>query len=201
MNFTKLFFYSIIVTLGLTSCSDKFGNGFITKRKYTKGYYFSSNKKKSSSSIASSGAKVLLHRDDVTLETRDKIASFNSEATIVNDSSNVTKDYVFKKVTTTEINQKQNKSLFSSKKSIARDIALAINPERSALIGSRKKNDDWNTTLDAIQFFFMALLFVLFTIIYTVAILSSSPGFPIIFAVALAMVMAIVSIITGIYFY
>ncbi len=200
VNFAKLIFFSIIFSLISSACSDKFINGSITKRRYTKGYYFSSNKKKNFNLNLRTNSKIVSDKENVTLETQNKNLSINLKTSTIIDSVELIKNSGVENLVLNEITKEQSTSFFSSKKSIARDISFAINPKRSAFIGLAN-NEDWNATMDAVQFFFMALLFLLFTVIYTVGILSSSPGFPIVFAVPLAMVMALISVVTGIYFY
>ena len=65
---------------------------------------------------------------------------------------------------------------------------------------SAAKNDGGNFD-ETLKFFLYTVLFIFLTVVYTISIIFRTPGFPIFLAIPIAMILALLTLLTGVYFF
>jgi hypothetical protein len=194
----KLVLNSLILIVLFTGCS-VFNKNVFAKRKYTKGYFIESkhsNKKlevykskktnRTSELIKTQKEEIYYARVDDLSEKKSIVEENCSPQTQVKIRKSNLKDKFF-------INKRIEQPSLTNNFSIA-------NYAKKMLVSIDEKSDGGNS-IEAVEFILYSILFVFLAIVYTASILLRAPGFPLVLAIPIAIVMALLTVITGVYFF
>ncbi len=205
----KLVLNSLILIVLFAGC-DLFKKNVFSKRKYTKGYFIETKPSNYELEV----------RNRKATNTHTKLLK-NQHKSLPNDSLNnnlvVSKSSV-EENSYSKSDVKGERNTFKETKRISKiiDAKFQSNNECNYLFVNKTffsngyadklitnvdiKNSDSNT-LNGIKFILYSFLFIVLAIVYTIAILIKAPGFPIVLAIPIAIILALLTLITGVVFF
>lgn len=194
----KLVLNSLILVVLFTGCGI-FKKSLFAKRKYTKGYFIEG--KHSNKAIEVNNSK-RTNRSNRLIKTQNQnfhdiaIDVLVEQNSIVVDNSHVQAPV---KITKSNLKDKFLVSKRLEQPHLKKNFTIA-NYANKMLISIDEKSDGGNS-FEVVEFILYSILFVFLAIVYTASILVRVPGFPLVLAIPIAIVLALLTVITGVYFF
>lgn len=179
-----------------TSCGI-INKGTFTARRYTKGVFFEKRAKSFHSN------QVWIQNTKVIQQTK----SVSNELKVLNKPDSIFKKtnynntISFKKTIKPQINyihERQVVTTLGEKEFYEQKVFKKCKLKKTGKDGAKSNNGNGK---EAFNFVLYTFLFIIMTVVYTFSILIRMPGFPVILAVPLAMVLAFLTVITGVIFF
>lgn len=185
----------LFILVLFTSCGI-INNGAFTSRKYTKGVFFEKRAK------AFNAHQLGFNANDATQKL--KLKPYELKLTAKTDTCFLEKEGLNRNSLKTYITPHikslpEKRNLIASKEKVLKGERKLKQPQFNNITKVPAKSDNGNAG-EVAKFILYTLLFVIMTIIYTFSILVKMPGFPLILAIPLAMVLAFLTVITGVIF-
>jgi hypothetical protein len=182
------FFVSILIVCLLGSCASV-NNGFIIKRKYNKGYYINiASHKRSTGTKQSKAAPSELKHETTEIFVVDQR---QKEFPHPNSQEDKPKQNSQPSYTKNKPLSCADASPIASRTS---DIKENVSEKLSIQIGKQSRMGE------GAQFSLYLILFLILTIIYTFVLVANTPSFPILLAIPIAMIGALLTLLTGVMF-
>ena len=197
----KQVIYCLFVLL-FARCSIINNNVFI-KRKYTKGYFFQTKHNKNSTAINNdykSNQQVELRKIENNSVSNKSVSSnlvvlqSSLGNTITLKKSSVKNSPISYKIKSKTPVDAEDMFLESSKNFIDKNVFGKFQ------YASAEKKEGGNLE-ETLKLSLYTLLFIFLTVVYTISIIFKAPGFPIFLALPIAMILALLTLLTGIYFF
>ncbi len=179
------FFVSILIVCLLGSCASV-NKGVFIKRKYNKGYYvnIASHKRTSGAKENKSDHPKIKNEttEIVVVEQDDATPSFNSISEVKKECSSPPN----KKPLSFSNSANEQTTLVTIKENVKKKLTFRIQQQKSSYSDA--------------QAGIGLIFFLLLTIVYAFAIVLYNPGFPVLLAIVIAMIGALLTLLTGIMF-
>ncbi|MDX2171873.1 MAG: hypothetical protein SFY56_02060 [Bacteroidota bacterium] len=196
----KLVLKSLILLLLLTGCNIFKKNMFV-KRKYTKGYFVES--KHSNRTLEAHNSKPSNKINKLKKNQIEEVNYAGIDNGTIGYTSGVEKNRRLQSNFKTKKDVLRDKLGFTtmSMHSREKEKKFTLNCADKLVVSIDEQTSNNGNTAEVVKFILYTILFIFLAVIYTVSLLVKAPGMPLVLAIPIAIVLALLTVITGVYFF